>query len=146
MIEEISDINLQECARLAKQLWPESALDDLVNDFKIFIGNHDQSCFLFKNEQEEYCGFVQLSLRNDYVEGSSTTPVAYIEGIYVDENHRRTGASKEMIAFAEEWGRLKGCSQMGSDCELTNTLSIEFHKGVGFTEANRIVCFLKELK
>lgn len=31
--------------------------------------------------ENDYVGFIQLSLRMDYVEGTSTTPIAYIEGM-----------------------------------------------------------------
>ena len=33
-------------------------------------------------------GFAQCTLRNDYVEGSSSSPVGYLEGIYVKDEYR----------------------------------------------------------
>lgn len=50
-----------------------------------------------------------------------------------------------LVKRAEEWGREKGCSEMASDCSLDNYLSIDFHNGIGFEEANRLVCFIKRI-
>lgn len=47
--------------------------------------------------------------------------------------------------IAKEWGKEKGCSELASDCILSNQLSIDFHKGIGFEEANRLVCFIKSI-
>ena len=39
----------------------------------------------------------------------------------------------------------KGCREFASDCELDNEVSLKFHLKVGFAEANRIICFTKQL-
>ena len=48
-----------------------------------------------------------------------------------------------LVECVEDWGKEKGCSEMASDCELDNYLSVDFHKALGFKEANRLVCFIK---
>ena len=35
--------------------------------------------------------------------------------------------------------------RFASDCELDNDQSLQFHRNVGFAEANRIVCVTKKL-
>ena len=69
-----------------------------------------------------------------------------MEGIYVEECCRRKGTAKALLAACEEWARSKGCAEFTSDCELTNADSQRFHQILGFTEANRIVCFTKKLQ
>lgn len=105
----------------------------------------DQANFLYKDQANNYIGFMQLSVRDHYVEGCESSPVAYLEGIFVEDHSRRGGIAQEMVRFAEDWGRRKGCKELGSDCELDNTLSIDFHNAVGFSEVNRLVCFIKEI-
>lgn len=61
------------------------------------------------------------------------------------DSKRRRGIAGLLVKKAEEWGKTKGCSEIGSDCELGNYLSIDFHKGIGFEEANRLVCFMKKI-
>ena len=148
MIEKLNLKNFTQCAGLAHLLWPESDYEELVEEFRKMISSIICICFLYfeGTEPQEYLGFVQVSLRNDYVEGCSTSPVAYIEGIYIADGHRRKGIAKRLIETAESWGKEKGCIEIASDCELENKLSIDFHSGIGFEEANRVVCFFKKIE
>ena len=50
------------------------------------------------------CGFIEVSLR-DYAEGCQTSPVAYIEGWYVDEHCRRRTLGTRLVQAAEAWAR-----------------------------------------
>ena len=84
-------------------------------------------------------------MRYDYVEGTETTPVGYLEGIFVKKDYRNKGIAKELLAECEEWAKSNGCQEFGSDCEIDNVDSLMFHKAVNFTEANRIICFTKKL-
>jgi aminoglycoside 6'-N-acetyltransferase I len=108
------------------------------------LNSESEICYLIR-EQETYIAFIQLSLRNDYVEGTTELPVAYIEGIYVKPEYQKQGLGKTLIQEAQKWGLQNGCKQIASDTELHNAAGIDFHKHAGFTETNRIVCFVKEL-
>ena len=63
----------------------------------------------------------------------------------VAEEYRSRGIAREMLAACENWAREQGCREFASDCELSNAQSLRFHLKVGFTEANRIICFTKRL-
>lgn len=147
MIESLNINNVDVCTKLACLLWPESDYLELYNEFSNMLESNIDECFLYLEIGliKEYLGFIHVSLRNDYVEGSSSSPVAYIEGIYVDDQNRRKGIAQLLVDSASTWGRDKGCSELASDCLLSNNLSIDFHKGIGFDEANRIVCFIKSI-
>ena len=90
-------------------------------------------------------GFAQCQLRRDYVEGTESSPVGYLEGIYVVELWRKQGLAKALLAACEGWAKGKGCTEFASDCELDNTQSLQFHLKAGFREANRIICFTKKI-
>ena len=90
-------------------------------------------------------GFAQCQLRHDYVEGTDSSPVGYLEGIFVEESHRHRGLAKKLLTACEEWAREQGCREFASDCELDNTGSLAFHLSMGFAEANRIICLTKKL-
>ena len=90
-------------------------------------------------------GFAQCQLRHDYVEGTNSSPVGYLEGIFVTESHRRRGYAKLLLAACQVWAKEKGCREFASDCELVNEESLRFHLKMGFEEANRIICFTKQL-
>ena len=82
-------------------------------------------------------------LRSDYVEGTETSPVGYLEGIYVRPESRHKGVASALLSACEGWARQRGCTEFASDCELENENSAAFHLAAGFTEANRIICFTK---
>jgi aminoglycoside 6'-N-acetyltransferase I len=79
------------------------------------------------------------------VEGTENSPVGYLEGIYVEPSFRGRGIARQLLSAAENWAREQDCREFASDCELDNLESLAFHLGVGFREANRIICFVKEL-
>ena len=60
----------------------------------------------------------------------------------IPENHDTGTAS---TAAAESWARTLGLTEMASDADLANAVSIGAHRALGYTEAERIVCFRKEL-
>ena len=90
-------------------------------------------------------GFANCSLRRDYVEGTGSSPVGYLEGIYVLPEYRNRGIARALAALCEDWARARGCAEFASDCELDNTDSLAFHLRIGFDEVNRIICFAKKL-
>ncbi len=90
-------------------------------------------------------GFVEATLRTDYVNGCETSPVAFLEGIYVEPEARRQGVAKELVAEVERWALGLGCREFASDALLENEASHRMHRGLGFTETERVVYFRKDL-
>ena len=131
-------------AAIACELWPEHSAEEMAEKFKFLLAREDAAVFLYR-EQGEIVGFAQCQLRRDYVEGTETSPVGYLEGIYVRENIRRHGIARKLLAACESWAKAKGCTVFASDCECDNTDSQRFHQAVGLEEANRIVAFVKKL-
>ena len=141
MIRKAVLSDLSTLTDLALKLWPEHDREALVQELAAILNNEEAAIFLAENA----AGFAQCQLRHDYVEGTSSSPVGYLEGLYVAEDCRRRGLAKELLAACEGWARDRGCREFASDCELTNTQSLCFHLALGFEEANRIICFTKKL-
>ncbi len=89
-------------------------------------------------------GFVELGTR-PYAEGCVTSPVAYVEGLYVMPEKRRQGIGRLLIDKAEDWARGRGLAELASDALIENEASIAMHKALGFAEVERIVCLRKSL-
>ena len=51
-----------------------------------------------------------------------------------------------MLEACQKWAKEQGCAEFASDCQLDNEDSLKFHIKMGFVEANRIICFTKQLK
>ena len=131
-------------SELAIQLWSSHTVAELEADFKEIISKSDAVCFI-KYDNDKAIGFAQCQLRYDYVEGTHTSPVGYLEGIFVTSGYQHKGYAKELLQRCEEWTKEKGCKEFASDCELDNKNSFSFHMAMGFEETNRIICFRKEL-
>ena len=129
---------------LAIQMWTEHDLCELTEEFRELIKNENAVCFL-KYADDRPIAFAQCQLRHDYVEGAVSSPVGYLEGIFVTEEYRQKGYAAELLAECEKWAKENGCSEFASDCELDNAESLRFHIAMGFEEVNRIICFKKEL-
>ncbi|AEI49114.1 aminoglycoside 6'-N-acetyltransferase [Runella slithyformis] len=143
-IELLSADNCQALTELALELWPDAVFEEEYEEFAALIESENDRCCLAR-EGEEYMGFAHISIRREYVEGADDLPVAYVEGIYVRPRYQKQGIAKQLMAVAEAWARQKGLTQLASDTPADNSASIHFHTNIGFTEAGRIVCFIKEL-
>lgn len=143
-IKELTSENVEHLAHLFVELWSECTYESELKYCKKILKNDDQTAFL-AIENDEYIAFAYLSLRNDFVEGATSYPIAYLEGIYVKESYRKTGIASKLIQQSEQWAEQSGSSQLASDVELNNEQSIQFHKRSGFKEENRVVCFIKEI-
>lgn len=90
-------------------------------------------------------GFVEAGLR-DYAEGCVTSPVGYIEGIYVVPEARQRGVARALLAAAERWAATEmGCREMASDTRIDNVISERAHLAAGYEVAERVVCFRKSI-
>ena len=139
---EIKDFAI--LAELACRLWPDHTIDEMRAEIADMIAKPD-AVFYLAFAQETAVGFAQCQLRHDYVERTDSSPVGYLEGIYVADRYRKQGVAKALLTACESWAKTKGCCEFASDCELTNTQTLQFHLRVGFEEANRIICFTKKL-
>ena len=131
-------------ARLAVNMWEGHDVHALEAEFCALLARGDCSVFLYIIEDKPV-GFAQCQLRRDYVEGTQTSPVGYLEGIFVDAGYRMRGIARELLSACQAWAKEMGCAEFASDCELHNEESLAFHLKMGFAEANRIICFTKKL-
>ena len=136
--------DLPVLAELSCKLWPHHTADEMLAEYGMGMAKPDAAFFLAYAE-ETAVGFAQCQLRHDYVEGTGSSPVGYLEGIYVGPEHRHEGVARQLLQACESWAKSRGCTEFASDCELTNTNSLRFHLGVGFEEVDRIICFTKKI-
>ena len=76
----------KDIAELAAKMWTSHTVKELAEGFAAAI--NDPGCAVFlMNDGDKAVGFAQCGLRHDYVEGTESSPVGYLEGISED----RTG-------------------------------------------------------
>lgn len=119
MIRRADTEDADDLAALAIQMWTGHDPAGMAEEFHELIKNEDAACFL-KYIDGRPIAFAQCQLRHDYVEGTASSPVGYLEGIFVAEGYRKKGCAVELLAECEKWAKGKGCAEFASDCELGN--------------------------
>ena len=95
MVRVAEQNDLKILANLAVQMWKHHSENEIKAEFSYIMAKPETRFFL-KYEKEIPVGFAQCQLRHDYVEGTKTTPVGYLEGIFVKEAYRGRGYAKEL--------------------------------------------------
>src|SRR5688572_28849457 len=119
--------------RLRCALWPDSNVR--LSDLDPMLSEPDRYAnFIARDDLGEMIGFAEAALRYDYVNGCKTSPVAFLEGIYVTPGHRRRGVARALVEAVADWGRAKGCAELASDALLANVDSRRMHRALGFED------------
>ena len=105
----------------------------------------DAAVFLACEDGGPAIGFAEAALRRDYVNGTESSPVGFLEAWYVAPPWRGRGVGRALIAAVEGWTRGQGCAELASDALLDNTASHAAHAACGFEETERVVYFRKSL-
>lgn len=145
VIRALEERDLAEWLRLRTCLWDQTSEDDHKEEM-VDIIEHPDSQFVAVADAGDgrLAGFLEASIRQ-HVEDCETENVGYLEGWFVDSDHRRKGIGAQLVTAAEEWARQRGCTEMASDAELGNTVSQQAHAQLGYIETSRLVHLRKEL-
>ena len=146
-IRLIQTIDKLHYLRMRKALWPDYPHEEELEQFFKDLSSKKPSWTVFVAQKADgnLCGFIEVGQRN-YAEGCETSPVAYIEGWYVDPDMQRRGVGRDLVEATEKWAKENGFTEIASDTWLDNDVSINAHKALGYTETERLVCFAKKLE
>ena len=143
IVRKATTVDTLALAELACCMWGGTA-DEREPEFAELTASPEAACFL-SLDGDKAVGFAQCQLRHDYVEGCETSPVGFLEGVYVNDAYRRSGVARALLSACEEWARSVGCSEFASDCEIDNHDSLAWHLKNGFAEMGRTIWFAKKL-
>lgn len=144
-IEEASLDHLDAWLQLRAELWPHSSMEYHRGEIAGILSTENAIAFVARNPTDDLVGFAEATLRHDYVNGCKTSPVLFLEGIYLRPHHRRQGVARLLCGAIAAWGRAAGCREFASDALLDNVESHAFHAALGFEETQRVVYFRKPL-
>ena len=146
MIKECVSIEQEGWLALREALWPHGSRSEHLAEMVQQLAEPKRFVqFVAYSENGSPVGLAEASLRSDYVNGTESSPVAFLEGIYVVPNYRRQGIARELVVAVSQWAVSRGCRELASDAALENELSQTVHKMLGFAETERVVYFRKGL-
>lgn len=146
IIKTVTEQDLPQWIRLRCALWPDCSLERQCLEVKqILEKKGDGVVFVALRGDDFLCGFAEVSVRQDHVDGAASAHVAYLEGWYVELKFRGRGLGRRLLAAVENWAIGHGLSELASDAELSNGTAIETHVTCGFAETCRAVHFIKRL-
>jgi aminoglycoside 6'-N-acetyltransferase I len=145
-VEKCGSSGLEDWGALRRALWPHEPAQDLLRQAEALLARPDRAvAFLARAPDGAAVGFAEATLRHEYVNGCSTSPVAFLEGLYVRESWRRRGAARRLTEAVERWALDLGCAELGSDTYLDYVESQQMHAALGFEEMERVVCYRKRI-
>lgn len=105
-------------AEMASMMW-DSHLEELIAEFGAVLDDEECAIYLYCTGNMPI-GFAQCGLRHDYVEGAESSPVGYLEGIFIQEAVKM-GCSQMNIGIVEEnvklrkWYEAHGVERTGTE-------------------------------
>jgi aminoglycoside 6'-N-acetyltransferase I len=110
---------------MRRALWPREREAAHRIDMAAWLAGADAAVLVAERaDRQGLAGFTERGTRL-YADGCETSPVAYLEGWYVDRDLRRQGIGTALVRAAEMWAR--------APCAL------------GFIEVERAVRYRKRL-
>ncbi|EGP56311.1 aminoglycoside N6'-acetyltransferase [Agrobacterium tumefaciens F2] len=141
VIKAADAASLDDWSLLRHRLWPDASPAEHSEELQDLSDN--EAGFIAYNLAGVAIGFADVSLRQDYVNGCDTSPVAFLEGVYVEGDFRGQGVAAALIAAVTRWAVGKGVSELASDADIANVDSHRMHAALGFEETERVVYFRK---
>ena len=146
VIERCSSLDQPGWLELRLALWPDATADDHRGYMAISLAQPERYLqLMLYDERRQPLGFIEGSIRSDYVNGTGSSPVGFIEGVYVVPSRRRKGVARQLYAAIADWAKARGCRELASDALVDNEVSQRAHRALGFRETERVVYFTKAL-
>jgi aminoglycoside 6'-N-acetyltransferase I len=148
------DVSIRPCTgidqpgwlELRMTLWPHCTREEHLAEMAEMLRQPGQFIqFLACADDGKPAGLLEMSVRGDYVNGTASSPVVFLEGLFVVPELRGNGIARQLVRAAEAWAASHGYSELASDALLENTTGQAVHRALGFEETERVVYFRKEL-
>ena len=143
-VRKIVPADRPEWVRMRHVLWPGSLSDHRSETENYFDAGLELPVVFVAEEGGGLVGFLELDFRK-YAPGCRSSPVAFVEGWYVDPPARGRGVGRALMREAEVYARIKGSDELASDVELDNLQGIVAHAALGFEEVEQVACFRRRL-
>ncbi|HIE0128937.1 TPA: aminoglycoside 6'-N-acetyltransferase [Stenotrophomonas maltophilia] len=138
-IRQATPADVAAWAQLGLGLWPDA--DDPLEELAESLADAEGAVFLACLAGGEAVGFAEVRLRHDYVNGTESSPVGFLEGWYVQPQWQGHAVGRALLAAVQAWTRAAGCSELASDSRVEDVQAHAAHRACGFEETERVVYF-----
>jgi len=146
IIERCTAEHFEDWVRLRQALWPDETIEEHRRYAASVIDRpNDATVYVAREKDGNVIAFAETTLRRDYVNGCNSSPVGFLEGIYVEAPYRGRGFARLLNKALEEWAAGLGCTEFASDVLLQNEAGQKAHEALGFEETDRVVFYAKRL-
>jgi aminoglycoside 3-N-acetyltransferase len=140
-IRYLIESDIQKWSELRHQLWSNQSTQSHKQEISEQL--RDDSFFAIGAEiHNQVIAFAEVSIRK-FANGCDSSPVPFLEGIWVHPDYRRNGIGHQLILSVTRWAGGNGYKELGSDALLQNHESIEAHIGWGFEKTESVQYFRK---
>jgi aminoglycoside 6'-N-acetyltransferase I len=106
-LQEAQDQYFPDWLRMRESLYTGLTQEFHETEITIYHNASDKICMLaFLEDEAKPVGFIEISLRN-VVDGCLSSPVAYLEGIFVEPAKRGVGIARTMLSYAKDWAQAR---------------------------------------
>ncbi len=91
--------------------------------------------FVLERSKGTLGGFIEGDIRNTTAHPSLM--IGYVGSWYVEPDLRRRAWGSKLLRVLEAWVMAQGCTAIGSDCLVSNTVSYLAHTANGYQEIRR---------
>jgi aminoglycoside 6'-N-acetyltransferase I len=139
-----------QLVRMREALWPKTPAEEHARELTDILEGKPVTTLpliilVAEANDRALAGFLEVDLRSHADGCNPSRPVGYVEGWYVEENHRHHGIGRRLLAAAEGWARGQKCVEMASDTWVDNEVSQRVHEALGYEVVDRCVHYRKTL-
>jgi ribosomal protein S18 acetylase RimI-like enzyme len=133
--------DVERLAILCGQLGYPVAVRALRQRLEVIEESDDHAVFVAATPGGQVIGWVQVCARRLLVAGR----LAEIEGLVVDQQYRRRGAGRQLMAQAEGWARSQGCEHLEVRSNVLRPEAPAFYPALGYENYKTSRVYLKTL-
>ena len=141
-IRPLNNADVDVWIDMRHRLWPHHERDELVGETADWA--HGKLGVFIAETGDDLVGFAEVTM-HDSAPGCTTSPIGYLEGWWVEPDHRREGIGTALLHESEAWSREHGATEFASDAHADNKDSRVAHTAVGFVEKRAVVHFHKQI-
>ena len=130
LVRPFENTDFAEWQRMRHALWPDATLAEHVLEMQEWLQRADALVVVSLRVAGGLCGFAEAGTR-PYADGCDASPVAVLEGWFVDSDLRGRGAGRALVAAVEAWAAQRGLLELASDTLLANTRAQAAHTQIG---------------